>query len=125
VLLDEKLGYANVERLVAYAASHGNFIRIDMEDSPLVDVTLRIYKRLRKAVTTTWAPSSSPTLPKREGPQVAPPTEAQPENRQGRLQGAPDVAYPKKADVDAAYRRLVELSIAKGGFTPSPRTTRS
>ena len=36
------------ERLVAEAARHGNFIRIDMEDSSLVDVTLRIYRRLRE-----------------------------------------------------------------------------
>ena len=47
--LDEELGYANIERLVAEAARLGNFIRIDMEDSPLVDVTLRIYRRLREA----------------------------------------------------------------------------
>ena len=49
VKLDEELGYTNVERLVAEAARHGNFIRIDMEDSSLVDVTLRIYRRLREA----------------------------------------------------------------------------
>ena len=49
VLIDEELAYANLERLVAEAGRLGNFIRIDMEESPLVDITLRIYRRLREA----------------------------------------------------------------------------
>ncbi len=43
--IDEELAYANIERLVRHAKEKNNFVRIDMEDSPLVDVTLRIYKR--------------------------------------------------------------------------------
>ena len=50
VLIDEDLAFGNLERLVAEAAHLGNFIRIDMEDSPLVDVTLRIYRRLRELI---------------------------------------------------------------------------
>ena len=30
---------------------------------------------------------------------------------------SPDVAYPEKSDVDVAYARLVERSLAAGGFT--------
>ena len=48
-VIDEELAHANIERLVVEAARLGNFIRIDMEDSPLVDPTLRIYRRLREA----------------------------------------------------------------------------
>jgi len=29
----------------------------------------------------------------------------------------PDVAYPEKKDVDAAYARLIERSLSAGGFT--------
>ena len=47
LLLDEELAYENVRRLVDHAASLGNFIRIDMEHSGLVDQTLGIYRRLR------------------------------------------------------------------------------
>lgn len=45
--LGEELACANVERLVRKAAALGNFIRIDMESSAAVDVTLRIFRRLR------------------------------------------------------------------------------
>jgi proline dehydrogenase len=118
VTLDEELGYANVEHLVAEAARRGNFIRIDMEDSPQVDVTLRIYRRLREAghdnvgtVLQSYLYRSDQDLesllPLKPNVRIVKGAYNEPET----------VAYPKKADVDAAYRRLVERSIADGGFT--------
>ena len=47
--LDEELAYANVERVVQVAERLGSFVRIDMEQSSVVDATLRIYRRLREA----------------------------------------------------------------------------
>jgi proline dehydrogenase len=35
-----------VERIVAAAARHGNFVRIDMEDASTTDATLRIYREI-------------------------------------------------------------------------------
>jgi proline dehydrogenase len=47
------LGYdvcrANLETVVKDAASRGNFVRIDMEDSTTTDATLRLYRELREA----------------------------------------------------------------------------
>ena len=45
--LDPEIAYRNVAEVVTHAAKHGNFIRIDMEESARVDDTLRIYRRLR------------------------------------------------------------------------------
>lgn len=46
-----KLGYDlfrdNLAEVVAHAASRGNFVRIDMEDSSTTDETLRAYRELR------------------------------------------------------------------------------
>jgi proline dehydrogenase len=48
-----KLGYElcreNLESVVADAASRGNFVRIDMEDSSTTDDTLRLHRELRAA----------------------------------------------------------------------------
>jgi proline dehydrogenase len=41
------LCYDNTRRIVVAAARHGNFVRIDMEDSPKTDATLDIFRRLR------------------------------------------------------------------------------
>jgi proline dehydrogenase len=48
-----KLGYdlcfENLESVVRHAATRGNFVRIDMEDSSTTDDTLRMYRELREA----------------------------------------------------------------------------
>jgi proline dehydrogenase len=118
VLIDEDLGYANVERLVAHAASLDNFIRIDMEDSPFVDTTLRIYRRLREAGHANVGTVLQAYLYRSEQ-DLASLVPLKPNLRivKGAYKEPAAVAYPKKADVDAAFRRLVERSIADGGFT--------
>jgi proline dehydrogenase len=118
VLIDEELAYANLERLLVEAARLGNFIRIDMEDSPLVDVTLRIYRRLREAGHDNVGAVLQSYLYRSET-DLESLLPLQPNVRivKGAYREPPDVAYPKKADVDAAFRRLVERSVAEGGFT--------
>ncbi len=44
--IDEGFCRDNVERIVAKAREHGNFVRIDMEDHTTTDATLRIYHEL-------------------------------------------------------------------------------
>ncbi|MDO8550119.1 MAG: proline dehydrogenase family protein [Ignavibacteria bacterium] len=46
--LDEDFAYQQVSELVEKAKDMNNFLRIDMEDSPHTDSTLRLYKRLRE-----------------------------------------------------------------------------
>jgi len=118
VLIDEELAYGNLKRLVAEAAGLGNFIRIDMEDSPLVDVTLRIFRRLREAGHENVGTVLQAYLYRSEADLEAL-LPLQPNLRivKGAYREPADVAYPKKADVDAAFRRLVERSVAEGGST--------
>ena len=47
LLLDKEFCYENVRRIVEAAKGHGNFVRIDMEDSPVTSDTLALYRRLR------------------------------------------------------------------------------
>jgi len=116
--IDEDLGYANVERLVSHAAALGNFIRIDMEDSSLVDATLRIYRRLREAGHDNVGTVLQAYLYRSEQDlESLLPLKPNLRIVKGAYKEPPEVAYPRKADVDAAYVRLMERSIAEGGFT--------
>jgi proline dehydrogenase len=45
--LDEEFAYDNVRELAAKARDHGLFMRLDMENTPYTDKTLRLYRRLR------------------------------------------------------------------------------
>jgi proline dehydrogenase len=116
--IDEELAYENLERLVARAAQLGNFIRIDMEYSALVDATLRLYRRVREAgldnvgtVLQSYlyrAPDDLKSLlPLAPNLRLVKGAYLEPES----------VAYPRKEDVDAAYLRLVERSLVGGGYT--------
>jgi proline dehydrogenase len=48
LLIDPERCYANIREIVNLAASHGNFTRIDMEDSRCVDLELELFSKLRK-----------------------------------------------------------------------------
>jgi proline dehydrogenase len=118
VLIDEELAYGNLERLVAKAARLGNFIRIDMEDSRLVDVTLRIYRRLREAGHDNVGTVLQAYLYRSEDDlESLLPLKPNLRIVKGAYRESPEVAFPRKEDVDAAYARLVERSIAEGTFT--------
>jgi proline dehydrogenase len=116
--LDPELAYRNVADLVAHAATHGNFIRIDMEESARVDDTLRIYRRLRGdghdnvgTVLQSYlyrTPADlesllplSPNLRLVKGAYLEPAS----------------IAYPRKADVDRAYVELAERMLLASAFT--------
>ena len=45
--IDERLCYENVKNILQVARGYGNFVRIDMEDSSIIDPTLNLYERLR------------------------------------------------------------------------------
>jgi proline dehydrogenase len=49
VKIDPALALANVRQIAEKARAYNNKVRIDMEDSPLVDTTLEIYRTLRDA----------------------------------------------------------------------------
>lgn len=47
--LSEELAFSLMSEILTEARKVGCFVRIDMEDSPRVDATLRVYRRLREA----------------------------------------------------------------------------
>jgi len=116
--IDEQLAYENVAALVEHAAGVGNFVRMDMEESRFVDATLRIYRRLREAGHEDTGTVLQSYLYRTED-DLASLLDLRPNLRfvKGAYLEPPDVAYPDKADVDAAFVRLIERSLRDGGFT--------
>ena len=112
--IDEELAYANLRRLLEL----GSFIRIDMEQSQFVDPTLRIYRRLRdegldnvgtvlQAYLYRTPNDLERLLPLAPNLRLVKGAYLEPEQ----------VAYPRKADVDTVYGRLVERMLRASGHT--------
>ncbi len=104
--------------LVEHAAQRGNFVRIDMEESAHVDATLGIYRRLRESGHDNVGAVLQSYLFRSEK-DLAALLPLAPNLRlvKGAYLEPPEVAYPDKSDVDAAYVRLLEKSLAAAGFT--------
>jgi proline dehydrogenase len=116
--IDEELAQRNVAELVGHAASVGNFIRIDMEESGHVEATLRIYRALRESGHENVGTVLQSYLFRSED-DLAALLPLAPNLRlvKGAYLEPPEVAYPRKSDVDAAYVRLLEASLRGEGFT--------
>jgi proline dehydrogenase len=118
LVLDDELACRNVAALVEHAAGHGNFIRIDMEESAHVDATLGIYRRLREAGYDNVGAVLQSYLFRSED-DLAALLPLAPNLRivKGAYLEPAGIAYPQKRDVDAAYASLVETSLEGEGFT--------
>jgi proline dehydrogenase len=116
--LDEEVAHANVKQLLGHAQGLGSFIRIDMEQSAFVDPTLRIYRRLRDDGFDNVGTVLQAYLYRTEADLAALlPLDPSLRLVKGAYLEPPAIAYPSKADVDAAYVRLMETSLSGGGYT--------
>jgi proline dehydrogenase len=112
--IDEELAYANIRRLLEL----GSFIRIDMEQSQFVDATLRIYRRLREEGFDNVGTVLQAYLYRtRDDLESLLPLAPNLRLVKGAYLEPEQVAYPKKADVDAVYGRLLERMLQAGGHT--------
>jgi proline dehydrogenase len=115
---DEELAHANIGELVGHAASRGNFVRLDMEESTFVDATLRIFRSLREEGHENVGTVLQSYL-YRTPADLDALLDFTPNLRfvKGAYLEPQSVAYPDKRDVDEAYAALVQRSLSSSGFT--------
>ncbi|HEX9597734.1 MAG TPA: proline dehydrogenase family protein, partial [Anaerolineales bacterium] len=110
--LDEALCAQNLKAILDAAATLGLFVRIDMEESTCVDATLRLYRQQRAAGYENVGVVIQSALYRSEEDVLALLQEgARIRVVKGAYMEAPEVAYPIKQDVDAAYDRLADLML--------------
>ena len=116
--VDAELALENVASLAALAAEHGNFVRIDMEQSSHTDDTIGIYRRLRATGVGNTGTVLQAYLYRSESDLIdLLPLRPNLRLVKGAYLEPAAVAYPKKRDVDRNYVRLIERSLKGDGFT--------
>jgi proline dehydrogenase len=116
--LDSELAYRNARRVVEEATRRGNFVRVDMEDSSVTQVTIDIFKRLRAEfgldnVGIVLQSYLYRTLKDAEELVKLP---ARIRICKGAYLEPPEVAFPEKKDVDANYVKVMRLLLGSGVY---------
>lgn len=108
--LDEALCERYLERILESAQQSGTFVRLDMEDSPYVERTLRLYYRMRAAGFEQVGVVIQSYLYRAEADTRALlETGARIRLVKGAYREPAHLAYPRKADVNANFDRLAGL----------------
>ncbi len=109
--VDENLCENNFVRILERAQAVGNFVRIDMEDSPWVDKTLGLYRRMRyeRGFENVGVVIQSYLFRSEED--IANLNEQCSRVRlcKGAYKEPPEVAFAKKIDVDENYDHLAKM----------------
>ena len=115
--LDYDLCRDNLRTVVQDAASRGNFVRIDMEDSSTTDDTLRLYRELRDEGHDNVGVVLQAML-RRTLSDVTALAELRPSVRlcKGIYLEPPDVAYQDYEAVRASYVRALEALLDAGCY---------
>ncbi|HRQ32961.1 MAG TPA: proline dehydrogenase family protein [Anaerolineales bacterium] len=112
--LDEETCRQNLTRILEQAQKSGNFIRVDMEDTPYTDITLTMYQSmLERGFTSQQIGLVFQAYLFRAEADLRELFHAEARIRlvKGAYNEPPDKAYLKKADTDANYDLLVKMMI--------------
>jgi proline dehydrogenase len=112
--LDEEICRQNLVRILEQVKSHGNYVRIDMEDTPYTDTTLSLfYSMLQRGFNVNQVGMVVQSYLYRTEADVRKLLEYNTHLRlvNGAYKEPTDKAFPKKADVDANFDLLTKQMI--------------
>ena len=110
LVVDPKLCEDNLAEIVSRAASHNNFVRVDMEDAPVTQITLDIMRAMRIRGLTNVGIVIQAYLYRSEDDIRQLVQECYTVRLcKGAYKEPASVAYPKKKDVDTNYDKLAVM----------------
>jgi len=111
----EDLAFSLMAEILEEARPADCFVRIDMEDSPRVDATLRVYRRLREAgYTNTGVVLQSYLKRSEQDLEALLPFKPAVRIVKGAYKEPPEVAFQDKRIIDAQYLVLTKKALENG-----------
>ena len=112
--LGEPLCQDLLEKIVGHAAELENFVRIDMEGSAYTQRTVEITRRVRSRFTNVGTVMQAYLYRAEQDVKDLLSVGCRMRLCKGAYKEPPDVAFPKKEDVDANYVKLMKLLLPSG-----------
>jgi proline dehydrogenase len=118
--LDKELCTQNLERILARARLYRNFVRIDMEDTPYTEETIQLFRQMRTKgynqtglVIQAYLRRSEKDIEEllAEGARIR--------LVKGAYKEPPELAFPKKADVDSNFDVIAQKLISAANVVNS------
>jgi proline dehydrogenase len=112
--MDDDICRANLFRILERAQKYGNFIRVDIEDTPYTDKTIAFFlEMLDKGLNVSTVGMAAQSYLFRAEADVRKLVEIGTSFRlvKGAYMEPPEVAFPKKADVNANFDTLTSILI--------------
>jgi proline dehydrogenase len=116
--LDRALCERNLDRLIARAEQRHNFVWIDMESSPYVDPTLDLFRRTRAKTARVGVALQAYLYRTEKDVESLVTLGAAIRIVKGAYLEPPEVAFPRKTDVDANYYKLCTRLLAPDARKP-------
>jgi len=114
--IDEDYCLRNTRRIVEAAKRHDNFVRIDMEDSPKTDATLRIFKTLFNEFGNVGIVLQAYLYRTEADLDEVLAMRARVRLCKGAYKEPETVAFPEKSDVDANFVKLMKKLLKSGVY---------
>lgn len=116
--IDPELAYTNVREVVAEAHKRGNFVRVDMEQSSVTQITIDIFKRLRAEFDLNTVGIVLQSYLRRTQDDVDDMLKIPSRIRicKGAYKEPAEVAFPEKKDVDDNYVKVMEKLLSSGVY---------
>lgn len=115
--LDRKQAYTNIKLVVERAKEHGNFVRLDMEDSPFTQATIDMTRQLHKEGLTNVGTVLQAYLFRtvedaKHLIEVGVPLRLV----KGAYKEPADIAYQQKREVLDNFKKLIKLHFDQGAY---------
>jgi proline dehydrogenase len=114
--LSEPLCEELLASIVERAASHGNFVRVDMEGSAYTQRAVELVKRVRAKSPAMGTVLQSYLYRSEQDVRDLLAIGCRVRLCKGAYKEPPEIAFPKKADVDANYVKLMQMLLPSGVY---------
>jgi len=119
--IDRELAFGHLRELAGRAHAAGSYLWVDMEQSPYVDVTLDLTRRLRQECPSVGVCLQAYLFRTREDLEDMTSRGIGVRLVKGAYNEPAEVAFPKKSDVDANYLALAQVMLGAGARAAGSR----